>query len=248
MVTYTQYLIPCITEEKCVYSGYVDSVPTTCPNDTSHTIDPDGIIIAKTLAEKTVVVNQATDTTIGGFYRNDYFSFEARAKTDTIYDISYPYNINILLATYIITEENIGDTLNMCAVPDVICGTTSKEIKEGDTTLIISSSHAQLNPGFNLKITNEDYTEDLGEIKSFDTKSGVITFTNPIIRSFPEKSVLKMTIYRVKNLKIVNTNNVVIGKKKLNGVGLPANKIMRLIYTNNDERDKFFNFSLEFGY
>lgn len=248
MSTYIQYIVPCITEGSGITTGFLSSVPTTCPNNTAHTIDPTGIRVIKILADKTVVVNQNTDTTIGGFYRTDHYSFNVPASTVTTKDIFYPYNINVLLATYLVTLDNIGDTLDMCAVPNTTCAQLGSDLAIASTTLYVYPVYTILNPGFNITVTDGVNTDDLGEIKTYDISTGIMTFTNPTTHAFVTGNLVKMTIYRVKNLKVVNDANIIIGLKKVNGVGLPANKIMRFIYTNNSAVDKTFNFSLEFGY
>lgn len=248
MSEYIQYIVPCLTEELGITTGFLSTVPTTCPNNTAHTIDPTGIRIMKILANKTVVVNQNTDTTIGGFYRIDHYSFNVPASTVTTKDIFYPYNINVLLATYLVTLDNIGDTLDMCAVPNTTCAQLDSDLAIGSTSLYANTVYTILNHGFNLVVTDGTNTDDLGEIKTYNLSTGIITFSNPTTHTFVTGNLVKMTIYRVKNLKVVNNSNIVIGLKKINGVGLPANKIMRFIYTNNSAVDKTFNFSLEFGY
>ena len=66
------YLITCLTEQLRVVSPFVYTVPTTCPNNTAHTIDPSQTILYKTLAPKNVTVLEQQQVVSSNMYVSQY--------------------------------------------------------------------------------------------------------------------------------------------------------------------------------
>lgn len=62
MTTVYKYSIYCETEEATVYT-WAESEPTTCPNNTAHTIDTDSISIVETMADDLVGLKDVSKTT-----------------------------------------------------------------------------------------------------------------------------------------------------------------------------------------
>lgn len=244
---YTQYIVPCVDEGIGILTGFMETVPTVCPNNNTHVIEESGIRETSKISEKIVTINQ-NNITCNNYFRTDFYSVPVAANSVTIKDVTYPYNINVYLATYIPTLANIGDTLDVVAVPDTTCGLLGTEIIVGATSLHLSPAYTIVNPGFALSITDNVNTNDLGEVISYNSTTNIITFSKPTTHNFAIGSPVKITIYRIKNCKFVADKKVTLGRTKMESSGLPANKKMRFIYTNNSETDKTFNFLLEIGY
>lgn len=247
-ITYTRYIVPCITEGIGVDSGFVSSVPTVCPNNNTHTIDPTGIRVVDTIVDKVVVIKQSTNVTVGPNFRVDCYTVNIPANATVTYDISYPYNICTYLVTYQATPENIGDSFDVIGAPDTICARLAADIEPGVTTLTLNPVYVTLYPGYSLTITNGTDTDNLGEIKTYNIGTGVITFTNATTHSFVATNIVRMSVYRVKCFNIVNGESFVIGRTKIDASGLPANVKVRFVYRNKSNVDKTFNFFMEIGY
>lgn len=245
--TYTQYVVPCITEGYGILTGFIDTVPTACPNNNTHTIEPTGIRPVSRIAEKIVTINQDT-ITIGGYFRTDFYSITAPANSVTTRDIAYPYNVTVYLATYLGTPENIGDAISVYVAPNLTCGLLSTDIITGATSLTLSQVYSVLNQGFIASITDNVNTDNLGEITRVDTTTNTIYFSAATTHDFTQGSIIKISIPRVQNCAFVNDATITLGSRKLESSGLPANAKMRFIYTNNSNVDKVFNFYLEIGY
>lgn len=246
-IVYRQYIVPCVDEGIGITTGFVDSVPTVCPHNNQHTIEPTGIRVVATLGQKTVTVDQGGLTT-GGYFRTDFYSMTATANSVTTKDITYPYNVNVFLAGYRPTTDNTGDSLDIIAVPNTPCARTGQDITAGVNSFYLSPVYTTISAGFSINITDGVNTDDLGEVISIDLVTGVATFTVPTIHAFASGSLLKLSVPRIRNFKFVNNDSVVLGKNKVVASGWPAGKVIRITYTNNSSVDKEFNFYFEIGY
>ncbi len=246
----SQYMVYCITEDNTVFTDYRLDVPTTCPHNIDHKIDPSRTIIIDTIKSNTVVVDENSPTvTTGEYYRADQFELNVPAGKGATasYDISYPYNIGVYSATFFSTEVNIGDSFELIAYPDTPAGTISSDIEAGSTQLIISSA-STLNPGFYVSISDGKNSDNLGEIVSIDKTTNTITFSKPCTNLYSLGSVVTFSIPRIKNGKIINTNDMYLGFSKIGCAGLPAGRIVRLNYTNSTDQEKTLNFVIELQY
>jgi len=244
---YVQYVVPCVDEGIGVLTGFIETAPTACPHNNTHTIEPTGIRPVATITEKIVTINQDS-IEIGGYFRTDFYSIQAPANTVTTKDIVYPYNITIYLATYLGTNTNIGDSMSVYVAPGLTCGPLDTDIIAGATSLTLSSIYSVLSNGFLATISDGINTDDLGEITSVDQITKTIHFSAATTHDFAQGSIVKISIPRVKNCVFVNDNTFTLGSRKMESSGLPAGAKIRFIYTNNSNVDKTFNFYLEIGY
>jgi len=246
MSTLSRYAVPCNTEGIVVLSDYRTDIPTTCPNNNTHNIDESGIFIYHTMNSKTVTINQDGDVETGGYYRADQFDFTIPAGTGATatYDISYPYNVCVYSVIFLPSQENIGDTYSITSAPDTLAGLTSKSMDIGSTSIFLPSV-SMLNPGFNISITDDINTNNLGFITSIDKVNNIINCSSPSVNSFDEGSKIFISIPRFQNGKFLNSLNLNLGFSKIGSAGLPANKIVRVNYANNSGEAKTLNFIIE---
>lgn len=192
--SYTQYLVPCLTESLGVVSGFVNTVPTACPNNNTHTIDPSGIRVITSMDSKTVVIKQTSNAVIGDNYRAEAYTMVAAPSTTTTMDISYPYNTTIFLATYLGTPDNIGDSLSVIAAPDNPIGLLAADISSGVTTLTVWPLGLVPNVGWLLSITDGVNTDDLGHIISINPTNGVIVFETATVNGYLTGSTVRISV------------------------------------------------------
>src|SRR3990170_8539435 len=111
--TIYQYKIYCITEGKNVIT-WAETTPTTCPNNTAHTINPSSISIIDERGPDSLKIKEESIPT-GGHFRAEALTMNIAAGPDVITTItkSWPYPINIF-AVYMITgAEHEGDILEV---------------------------------------------------------------------------------------------------------------------------------------
>ena len=245
----TQYLVPCLTEDARITTDYRASIPTVCPNNNTHTINPEGIIILNTIQSKTVTINENSNVTTGGYYRADQFELAISGGTGVtgFCDISYSYNVSGYSVTFLTSSDNIGDTFEFVSYPNTPAGAISSDLGTGGTSIIISSAPL-LNPGFDITLTDGTNTNNLGFITSIDINTNTINFSNAAVNSYTSGANLLFTIPRYKGGKFINNHNVNLGFSKIGSAGLPAGKIVRLIYTNSNGNPKTINFVVELQY
>ena len=242
----SNYFVYCINEGYDVASDYVTTAPTACPHDVSHNIDPSQTRVWNTITPEIVYINQDSTINTGGYFRIDGYTITTPANSTSSTDIVYPYNISGYCVVLMPTTDNIGDVCNFVTMPNTPVGVLSANISTGATTLSIGSV-APLNPGFFLTITDGVNTADLGEIISLDYINNIITFSTPSTHDFvtTSPSIVMIGIPRIKNFKFVTNETIQLGTSKIGSSGLSANKVVRVLYTNNSNYEKTFFFYKE---
>jgi hypothetical protein len=160
-----QYKIWCITEDKYVY-GWGTDLPTTCPIDTSHTIDPDKTVRNDVVKETEVTIHGPTDEEERSFIRA-----ESRDSHDTTYfatkgDKWVTVEMELL-------EENANGVQVAWQLPYMENKNINVYVNPPGSS---SSSSSQLSP-----IDEDDYSVDLSQFDSVCNMAehfsrGVLTF------------------------------------------------------------------------
>lgn len=247
MTTLYRYLVPCLTENARITTDYRETVPTTCPNNNTHVIDPTGIVLFTKLTTKTVSITESTRGPIGDYFRVDQYAITITGGTGNIttYDIVYPYNIAVFSTTIYATDSNIGDLYSFLIVPNQSAGTIAAPIINGATGLVLITNQA-INPGFNISINDGINSDDLGYITSINTNT--INYSTPVTHDYSTSANVYLTIPKINNGKFVNTQNIKYELPIIGFYDLFAGYIIRIIYTNQTTDVKSFNFSIELKY
>ena len=159
-----------------------------------------------------------------------------------IHDISFPADI-LLWQIDIYTDGTAngnGDTINMIAGPDTIVGVITVDANISDTVLTVSSTVLEyVSRGIDITISNGVNKNELGYITAIDKINSTVTIKNALTNNFTIGSVICLNVHTIKNLVITELiKEYSFGKKGFRGKQVPANTIMRLVYTNNANLDK----------
>jgi len=246
-MTLVQYLVPCLTENDLIKTGYKLSLPTTCPNNFNHEINSAGIIMIDKQGLHNAKINQDSGIVNNGHFRVDPYLINIKSDDITQYDISYTYNIETFSIFLHVSNDNLGDELNIVSHPNQEVGYLVEDIKTNVLFLTVNSIQF-LNPGFLLSISDGENINDLGEIISIDNEKNIIGFTIPTINNFSSGSKILITICRVKNFIFNKVANFQLGLSRLGSSGLKAGNIVRIIYKNNSNTEKTFSVSAEIQY
>lgn len=118
-----RYRIWCVTQDKYVYAYRSDGQkPTTCPEDTNHTIDPTSIIdVTENMEVQTVVIKEE-DIATGGRFASDTMELLIPKNETVKITKSWPFPVSILGVNFNTIKNNRGDCLTVRIGEDTIIG------------------------------------------------------------------------------------------------------------------------------
>jgi hypothetical protein len=169
MTTYYKYRIYCSTDNKNEfwYLSENDSLPTTCPINTSHTIIPSSVVIVDKFEKNLVEISEEKGITGGSF---GVYSKKIICEANTTEDThqSWPYPISALCIDFITNNTHIYDEITLKVGEDTIIGKiTSSVIPASSWTLrnyvageIVTYTHPRFNNRVYTCIKNTSNTEN----------------------------------------------------------------------------------------
>lgn len=250
MTTIYQYRLWCNTENAYV-TVWGEEPPTTCPHDTTHSIDLSSIVVVETKNTPAVAVQ----SDVIGYYQATTIPITVPGlNPGTVYtqDISFPHDTYIWTCEFQSDSLMVGDVFNVIVSPDTTVGYITQNELTGSNVLHVSqtifSSNIVAN-GMHVSITDGATSQNLGRIISMDSVSETITVEHPLSHNFNTGNLLNISIYLIRDQFIGYSNkNYVYGKKGFSARKLPKNTIMRFAYTNNTGTPKQLNFDMEYNY
>lgn len=124
MTTLYKYRIYCTTEGKYEYQ-WSESVPTTCPTNTAHTIDATKITIVDSLDPNEVKIQEEATPT-GGHFQIATMKVNALKNATSMATLSWPYPISALSMRYVSSGDantgHKGDIINVIVGKNTIIG------------------------------------------------------------------------------------------------------------------------------
>ena len=232
-VIVNKYRIWCVTENAYVY-GWSETEPTTCPNNTSHTIDETKTTIDASVEEGVVEIKEE-NTPTGGHYRALGVTFDAPNGETTEHDFSIPYAISLLSATIPTNDLSSGDVAAFDVSPDTLIGSITSDVTIGDTVINVSSTVIDnISVGRCLILDDGvNYERHVVTALSSDTVTIDVGTTYGYAAVTP--TYCKMSVCMSHNIEISRGSRVVLGESKIGGSYIPANTTMRISYTNNGD-------------
>ncbi len=247
-----KWRIYCNTENVWSY-GWIEEgqpEPSKCFNDHTHIINPESIGIDQILGENIVKISEESGYTQGNF-RMEGFEMECDVNSTTLFEFQLPYDISLLLIWFNITDINKGDIFDAFYQPNYT-GSTKNELLISSTSMVTEPLFAQIiNIGYNVlvKAQNSEILEDLGEVLSVDKNKNIVTFSNPVSKSYRISSDIIIRIYGIKNLHLVSEGRHSVGSGKIGGSFLTKNGKFNIKYTNKSlDISKKFYYGLEYLY
>ncbi len=249
---YNVYKVYCITEGAWVNIAKIETeaAPNYCPNNPSHTINPDSIYIQEKLGEKQPVVikTNANNTTTGLGNFSDYFKIHGYKLDITtlngtqIFPISWKKNIYALGFMYQPTIDNIGDSIDVIIAPNTVIGVLSNSNNIGDTVININGVINYIKVGHELLLNGNIVGEVLG------INGMAITIDKPLDTSYSQGTFVGFQIRLLQSNYIANANNVNINRNSLAVNAIPANTVCNIIYNNTSNSTKTFHFIIYYLY
>lgn len=240
-----KYRIYCNTEADYVYS-WGNTEPTTCPNDTAHSIDTNSIAIIETISTQTIKAEENSD----GYFETTHVVMNIPTGSPgdiTTYDVTWPMDI-ILWRTFITpTSDMIGDSISVLAAPETTVGVLTASASIGQTTISVNSTVlGNVSRGFLITLYDGVNKNVCGRCTEVNTTNSTISFQTAITNNFSAGTAVKISIYVLNNINITDTTTIDIGTKGFKGKGVPSGLIMRVYYTNNSGTSKIVRWRPEY--
>ena len=236
------YELFCKTEEKVVYE-WKDDPPTVCPHNSVHEI------ITNSIKEST---NSFTaEENSEGYFETTHIPMDIPSGTPgdiTEHDVSWDMDI-LLWMTYLTpTSDMIGDEISVLAAPETTVGVLTAPAGIGDTVLNVNSTVTDnVWRGFIITLDDGVNKDVLGRCTAVDAGAGTITVKTPTSFAFAAGTTpVKMSIYVIKDIYVMDTETIPIGGKGFRGKNLPAGTILRVYYTNNSGTAKLYRWRIEY--
>ncbi len=244
-----QYRIYCITEAQNVYE-WNTVAPTTCPNNTAHVINPNSISIVDQIASNEVKIQQESVPT-GGNFRAETFTLTATGPGMTTAQMSWPFNVSLLQASFTTDSTNQGDKVTVEIPSNLPIGTITHDVNVGDTIINVSPSVITNSMvGYCIILSDGTNTDDLGRIIAIDTINNTVTMevASPNNYAVATPTVVGLTVRPISNFEFGPPQTYILGQSSLGASSIPANVPVTVKYQNNGTTQKAIIFAYEYLY
>lgn len=250
-VTVYKYRVYCISEGQNVYQ-WAETPPTTCPNNTAHTINANSISVVDEQGPTILSIKEESVPT-GGFFKIESSEIDIAAgpNVDSVMTEQWPYNVSILDINFISGAEHEGDFVTVEMPSHKIFGAVTQDISAGATVIPVSQSVTDnIAKGFYAELADGTNTDDLGRVISVDSINHTISVENATTHSFlaATPTYVKVTVKPVDNLKLGPPMLYQIGAAKIGASHVPANEPAKITYTNMSAATKKLVFAYEYLY
>lgn len=126
MTTIYHYRLKCTTDNKNEFV-WSDTVPTTCPINTSHTIDTSSIVVVGKKNDNELSIKEETTPT-GGHFSTHTVHIDAAQNTTTPYVIKFPFPISALMVSFVSEETHRADSISLIVGKNAIIGAITTNI------------------------------------------------------------------------------------------------------------------------
>ncbi|MFM2393072.1 MAG: hypothetical protein RLZZ546_1054 [Bacteroidota bacterium] len=247
MNTLNKYRYFCNTENKFVFKW--DNIPpTTCINDSNHSIDINSITIVDSLSRNEVIVSNR-DPITQGYFMVESKTFNISSSNESIFTFSYPLPVAVYRSIIATSNIHNGDSIDISIAPETIIGVNTQEVLNNNNIIKVNSSILNiLSPGFYIDITDGVNTNNLGRVLNIDKINEEITVEYNTINNFSIGSYIRLSMHIVKNLKFPHAYIYIIGSSTLGGKPIPSNTPIQLKYYNSNNQEKEFTITFEYTY
>lgn len=252
VVKVNKWRIYCVTENSWVYGWVEEGIePSTCFTDTIHTINSYSKSIVDNITSNNVVIEEERHGKTGGHFRCEGFSMSIPANTTKTQYIEFPYDINLLVVTFNIKSENIGDIYNACYEPNYNGNITSNIVSPTNIANIDSMTCDLLNIGnlIGFKRLSDNHEMFYGEVINIDKVNNEITLDKEITDDFFLGDEVYFKIVGIKNINLCTEGRYTIGTSSIGATLLASTGKIYTKYENKSLTEtKTFVYELEYLY
>ena len=237
MTTINNYQIYCTSESQWV-NTWGTTVPTTCANNTAHTVDSNSVQIVGALSSQTVNLNNEITPT-GGHYQCCTKSFDINTLSTSSLTFSFPIPVNILDGWLTSVDNQKNDIVTVYLAPDTVIGVITSNVITSDTIINVSPtviSNAQI--GYLINLTDGTNASTNSKIIAIDTVNSRITLEAAVGYNFSAATptYVRMSIVYMESIELGPGAFMRFGAfKSYHAAYLPANTPMKIVYENNSQ-------------
>lgn len=247
MTTVYQYRIYCNTEATWKYVWDTEE-PSKCPSSDSHSVNLNSIMIINVIKDDEVVIKQEKTPT-GGRLRVSTIDFIVEPSTTGILTKSFPINLTMLGTSSKTQDSQENDNLSVHIAPNTTIGAITSPCDNGATSIIVSSTViTNIFVGGFINLFNGSISSNDSQVISIDSSTNTLTLETTLNNSFSAGSEVRLTVYLVDNIRIGLAGNRVIGENMMIGRYIPANTVIKFIYTNNSTISQHPTLALQYLY
>lgn len=254
----SKYSLYCETEAATVYTpGYLENVPTVCPNNVDHVINQESIAAIDTIdtSIQEVEIEEGVSNT-GGKYQAKTYCLDVSAGDSngvvSSLEFSFPFSISLKTALFGIEDNHDGDEVRVKIAPNTIVGVITEDVSSGSNSFKTSlETFSFYNPGFHAKLFDGINEDDLGIVISKDEDNLQLTCENSAINNFQASSptYIKSTVDLIPQCILSKAfGRVDLGRANAKGTFIPADTTIKVEYTNFEAVEKTFCWIIEYFY
>lgn len=248
-----QWSALCI-EENIMVDIWSPDTPSICPNPSAHTsreLDTNRIIFVKEIKTSDVKVLDGTP----GNYQNTTRTLDIPAGSpDNVssHDLVWENNIKIWTTEFFPQAEHSDDSITVIMDPDRLVGIIREDVVLNSKKIFVSPtvfSYPGITCGIEVSLKYGNTIFNLGPIVALDYTNYTMDFNVAANMTYPANLTLVLfNVVAFKNKKITRVGYpYIFGTKGFGTKTLPANIIMRFLYTNHSGDAKKVNIDFEYN-
>lgn len=237
----------CVTDQKIEYV-WSDIEPHVCPTDHTHEIDQETVSIIDQMTQNVVKIKEESIVT-GGNFKCETRKITISANSTNHMDTSFKYPVSVYNFTFRTKDQNEGDLIEMHIAPNTLVGIFTTDTLIGNNILTVSNTAINvLMIGYHVSTIIEGNSIDLGTIININKNTNQITLSQNLAQDITNGLPILMTIKVIENYEIGPAGAYVIGEGKIGGFSIPANTLIRVVYTNLTAVEKSAIAKFEYSY
>lgn len=230
-----QYRIYCNTEAQNVYQ-WGQQPPTTCPNNTAHSINLNSISIVDEQGPSLFTLKEESTPTGGNYgIQSEVMNANAGPNVSTSLEFSWPFDISVLAIYMLPKIANDSDIVTITIGANMVYGTISQNIAAGATVIPVSSTViSTIAKGYYVTLSDGTNADSLGRVIGVDSVGNAITVESATVHSFAAATPtqVQVSVVPVNALELVSGLQYTIGMKKIGASFIPANTVVTVNYLN----------------
>ena len=194
---------------------------------------------------------EAGDTTQGMFAAESLVVDISAGETEVTKDFSWPFDVALMSGTFAISEDMVGDEMNVHVGPNTLIGALIQPLSVGDTSIYCSSTvFENIKVGYYFGLYNGGGATgvEIGQVLAKDEENSVLTIDTPSDVSANAGSYVAMCAKIIPYMYLNSTDKIEIGKDVPTGQRIPANLPVRVNYFSNNSVAKKVTFFVEYLY
>jgi len=220
---------------------------TIVANHTGEALPQEPIIVRTEVLTEHLKYVEKGDVTQGLFSAESIVIDVPSDQVEVIKDISWKFNISIKSGTIGVSNNMIGDELEILISPNTIVGVLTSVLNEGDSIVYVSQTVTQnAKIGYYIGLHNILGGIELGRVIEIGTN--YIKLDRLSSQYANIGSYVSITVKIIPYLYFSDLATIEIGKDISTGQRLPANTLIRIKYKNNNNTTKKASFFVEYLY